>query len=88
MRVNLVSLNFGIVLKTVLSISKGKAPPHPMFHTFKKIAQHHSTACSKDFVIHPHMTEISQNKVDTLTSGHPVVEFRSLRDKTSIMSIC
>ena len=33
----------------------------------KKIAEHHS----KDLVIHPYMTEKSQNKVRTLTLGHP-----------------
>ena len=63
---------FGIVSKTVLNISKGKAPPYPMFHTSRKLLNITLQLVKKDFVIHPHMTEKCQNKVDTLTSGHPV----------------
>ena len=35
--------------------------------------EHYSTGDLKDFLIQAHMTMKSQNKVGTLTSGHPVV---------------
>ena len=44
--------------------------PHVSY--LQKIAEHHSIDGTKDFVIQPHKRKKSQNKVVTLTLGHPV----------------